>query len=55
MRCNEPSWRLMERLGLRREAHFVENEIFKGAWGSEFVYAMLDREWQARRPAEPIC
>ena len=45
---NGPSARLMERLGMRREAHFVHNEIFKGEWGDEFVYAMLDHEWRAR-------
>ncbi|HEX2314594.1 MAG TPA: GNAT family N-acetyltransferase [Thermomonospora sp.] len=38
---NTASARLMERLGMRREAHFRENEIFKGEWGSEFVYALL--------------
>jgi RimJ/RimL family protein N-acetyltransferase len=45
---NLPSARLMERLGMRREAHFIENEIFKGAFGDEFVYAMLAREFAAR-------
>lgn len=43
---NDASARLMERLGMRREAHLVENEWFKGEWGSELVYAILDREWQ---------
>ncbi|MET9228161.1 GNAT family N-acetyltransferase [Lentzea sp. NPDC003310] len=42
---NEPSWRLMERLGMRREAHFRELEIFKGEWGDLFVYAMLEEEF----------
>ncbi|HEV2087597.1 MAG TPA: GNAT family protein [Cryptosporangiaceae bacterium] len=42
---NTPSVRLMERLGMRREAHFVHNEMFKGEWGDEYVYAMLDDEW----------
>lgn len=42
---NVPSWRLMERLGMRREAHFVHNEIFKGEWSDEFYYAMLRDEW----------
>jgi RimJ/RimL family protein N-acetyltransferase len=41
---NEPSWRLMERLGLRREAHFRQCEIFKGEWRDVFVYAMLAEE-----------
>jgi RimJ/RimL family protein N-acetyltransferase len=39
----------MERLGMRREAHFVHNELFKGSWGDELVYAMLDQEWRGRR------
>ncbi|MCK1795286.1 GNAT family N-acetyltransferase [Streptomyces sp. XM4193] len=44
---NEASYRLMERLGMRREAHFVESEIFKGVWGSELHYALLEAEWRA--------
>jgi RimJ/RimL family protein N-acetyltransferase len=44
---NDASARLMERLGMRREAHFRENEIFKGAWGDEYVYAILAAEWAA--------
>ncbi|HKD97214.1 MAG TPA: GNAT family protein [Micromonosporaceae bacterium] len=45
---NAASARLMERLGMRREAHLVHSEIFKGEWGDEYVYAQLDHEW---RPA----
>jgi RimJ/RimL family protein N-acetyltransferase len=44
---NEASARLMGRLGMRREAHLVHNEIFKGEWGDEFVYAMIEDEWRA--------
>ncbi len=44
---NTSSARLMERLGMRREAHFVENEMFKGEWSDELVYAMLRREWNS--------
>ncbi|MDX8036543.1 GNAT family N-acetyltransferase [Lentzea sp. BCCO 10_0856] len=43
---NEPSWRLMERLGMRREAHFRESEMFKGAWGDTYVYALLAEEYE---------
>lgn len=32
---------------MRREAHVVQNEMFKGEWGDEFVYAMLASEWAA--------
>ena len=41
---NAGSARVLEKLGLRREAHLVENEWIKGEWQSELVYAMLDRE-----------
>lgn len=47
---NRSTARLMERLGMRREAHLVENEYVKGEWTDELIYAMLDREWQARPP-----
>ena len=46
---NVRSAALLERLGMRREAHFVENVWFKGAWGSEYLYAMLRREWASGR------
>ncbi|PCG85249.1 GNAT family N-acetyltransferase [Streptomyces sp. WZ.A104] len=42
---NTASARLMERLGLRKEAEFTDSLIFKGDWGSECVYAMLAAEW----------
>ena len=43
---NAASARVLEKLGMRREAHFVENEYLKGEWQSEAVYAILDREWR---------
>lgn len=49
---NEPSWRVMEKLGMRREAHLRENELFKGEWSDEIIYAMLDREWEQMRQVE---
>lgn len=46
---NAGSVRLLERLGFRREGHFVENIRFKGAWGSEYAYALLETEWKTLR------
>lgn len=43
---NGPSAAVAERLGMRLEARFVENEWFKGEWQSELVYAILAREWE---------
>ncbi|MCB0080278.1 MAG: GNAT family N-acetyltransferase [Caldilineaceae bacterium] len=45
---NAASIRLLERLGMRREAHFVENYWDDGQWTSEYLYAMLAREWKAK-------
>jgi RimJ/RimL family protein N-acetyltransferase len=45
---NVASARVLEKLGMRREAHLVENEFVKGEWQSELVFAILDREWAAR-------
>lgn len=38
--ANTASNRLLERLGMTREAHLVESFWFKGAWASEYVYAV---------------
>ena len=45
---NTASLRVMERLGMRREAEFVEYEYFKGEWASEIVCAMVESEWRAQ-------
>jgi RimJ/RimL family protein N-acetyltransferase len=45
---NTASARLMRRLGMRREAHFVQNEFVKGEWCDELVYAVLAEEWRAQ-------
>ena len=45
---NDASRHLLERLGLRREAHLVQNEFVKGEWTDELVYAVLASEWRAR-------
>jgi RimJ/RimL family protein N-acetyltransferase len=46
--ANTASWRVMERLGMRREAHLRENMFVKGVWDEELIYALLEDEWRAR-------
>jgi RimJ/RimL family protein N-acetyltransferase len=46
---NLASLRLAERVGMRQEAHLVENEWIKGAWSDEIDFAMLQREWLSSR------
>ncbi|MEQ1770644.1 MAG: GNAT family protein [Devosia sp.] len=45
---NVSSWRVMERLGMRREAHFREHMQVKGRWDEEMIYAVLENEWRER-------
>lgn len=51
---NTASIGVCRRLGMREEAHFVEDAFFKGEWGDTCVYATLAREWLARREAQSI-
>jgi RimJ/RimL family protein N-acetyltransferase len=48
---NLASARVLEKLGMRREAVLIENEFIKGEWQSELDYAILAREWRALRAA----
>jgi len=42
---NAPSVALMERLGMKREGHYIHNAWFKGEWCDEYQYVMLRDEW----------
>jgi RimJ/RimL family protein N-acetyltransferase len=46
---NGASAAVLRKLGMRQEAVLVENEWFKGEWSDEIDFAILDREWRARR------
>ena len=45
---NAPSWRLMERVGMRREAHGVADALHRDlGWVDGYTYALLASEWRA--------
>jgi [ribosomal protein S5]-alanine N-acetyltransferase len=46
---NVSAWRLLERLGMRREAHLRQSLWFKGRWADEYIYAIREMEWTTRR------
>ncbi len=48
---NRRSWKLMERIHMRREAHFRESEYNDGEWRDGLIYAVLRTEWESRQPA----
>jgi RimJ/RimL family protein N-acetyltransferase len=47
--ANEASWRLMERVGMRREGHMLRDSLHRsGEWMDGLTYAMLADEWKDR-------
>ena len=44
---NTASAHVLEKVGMRREAHFRERDSVKGRWWDSLIYAMLDHEWRA--------
>ena len=47
---NESSWRLMERVGMRRELHTVKESLHRsGEWLDGLGYALLADEWRSSR------
>ena len=49
---NTGSYRIMEKIGMRREAHFVKlyrgNSVLGHRWCDKYQYAILREEWLAR-------
>ena len=46
---NAASYRIMEKLGMRREGTLLQNHEVRGRWRDTHVYALLAQEWAARR------
>ncbi len=47
---NKPSWRMMDRLGLRCEGAFTADSLHRdGRWLDSYSYAILREEWAALR------
>jgi RimJ/RimL family protein N-acetyltransferase len=44
---NVSSMRLLERVGMRKEAHFVQSLWFKDEWVDDVIFAMLAAEWKS--------
>jgi RimJ/RimL family protein N-acetyltransferase len=43
---NKNSIRLVERIGFRKEAHFVESLFINGKWVDDLIYAMIEKDWE---------
>jgi [ribosomal protein S5]-alanine N-acetyltransferase len=44
---NRASYRVMEKIGMRREAHFRKNAYEKNEWRDSYLYAILAEDWPA--------
>jgi RimJ/RimL family protein N-acetyltransferase len=45
---NAASVGVLEKLGMRREAHFREDTRIRGRWRDSYLYAVLEQEWRSR-------
>uniref|UniRef100_UPI0035C6CCAD GNAT family N-acetyltransferase n=1 Tax=Serratia quinivorans TaxID=137545 RepID=UPI0035C6CCAD len=52
--ANQGSIGVVERLGMRKEAHLRQNDRFNGEWGDELIYALLQEEWCQTREQERL-
>ena len=43
---NKNSIRLVERIGFRKEAHFVESLLINGKWVDDLIYALIEKDWE---------
>lgn len=43
--ANLKSIAMLERLGFRKEAHFIKSILIDGEWRDDIVYAILKKEW----------
>ncbi|MFI6172179.1 GNAT family N-acetyltransferase [Nocardia sp. NPDC051052] len=50
---NHASARVLERLGMRREAVHLQDLWFKGEWGDTLIYAMVEQEWRGESVRQP--
>lgn len=42
---NKNAIRLVERIGFRKEAHFIESLLINGKWVDDMIYALIEKDW----------
>jgi len=50
--CNSASIRVMEKLGMQLEGRLREVRWLNGTWWDECVCAILDKDWQGKKPSQ---
>jgi [ribosomal protein S5]-alanine N-acetyltransferase len=49
MAANVGAWRVLEKLGMRREGELRETTLLADGWANSVIYAILEHEWRARK------
>jgi len=49
---NKNSIRLVDRIGFRKEAHFVESLLINGKWVDDLIYALIEKDWEKKKKDE---
>ena len=52
--ANTASARVMEKAGMRKEGHFLENKRIGEEWHDTLLYAILEREWKTQQDRIPV-
>ncbi len=50
---NEASARVLEKIGMRREAHFKQDNMIRGKWRDSYLYAVVEDEWSESTGGQP--
>ncbi|TQV89610.1 GNAT family N-acetyltransferase [Aliikangiella coralliicola] len=45
---NVASYRVMEKLGMKREGHFTQHFLNDGEWTDQYQYGLLHSEWESK-------
>ncbi|WP_318543297.1 GNAT family N-acetyltransferase [Marixanthotalea marina] len=51
---NKSSIKLVERLGFRKEAHFIESLFINGKWVDDIIYAITKKEWDKKKKTSTV-
>ncbi len=45
---NTPSFKLLEKIGFRKEAHFKKSVLIENEWEDDVIYGLLKEEWDKK-------
>jgi RimJ/RimL family protein N-acetyltransferase len=46
---------MVERIGFRKEAHFIESLFINGKWVDDVIYALIEKDWDIKKMSFNDC